>query len=196
MSRIIVFEGPDRVGKKTQSAKLKEYLEVNSKKALVVEVPIDDGITYKLIYWMLGTGLVKYFPGLFQGLQFLNRFLFQTFRLNKLEHQYDYIIFDRWSLSTVVYGAATGVNPAFSNMLYNMIRKPDFTVVLLGGAHKHEAEDAYEKDLDLQEKVSSLYADWVNDHPVESAVVDCKIPVDMLSLCIISVLKASRAIPI
>lgn len=196
MSRIIVFEGPDRVGKKTQSAKLKEYLESNKKKTLVVEVPIEDRITYKLIYWMLGTGLVKYFPKLFQSLQFLNRFLFQAFRLNKLEHQYDYIIFDRWSLSTVVYGAATGVNPAFLEKLYNMIRKPDFTVVLLGDAHKHDAEDVYEKDSDLQSKVSSLYADWVDRHPGESAVVDCKMPVDVLSSYIVSILKTARAIPV
>jgi thymidylate kinase len=196
MSRIIVFEGPDRVGKATQSAMLKKYLEANGKKVALVEVPVQDGITYGIVYWMLKTGLVKHFPALFQCLQFLNRFLYQTLKLASLEHDNDYVIFDRWSLSTIIYGSASGLSDSLTHKLYRLIRCPDFTVVLLGQSHKHEAEDAYEKDAALQKRVSDLYAEWVNGRTHDAAVIDCSRDRNVIHDDIIRTLKTCRVIPV
>lgn len=195
MSKIIVIEGPDRVGKATQSKLLCEYLWQCGKKAKVVEVPIHDKLTYDTIYWMLEKGHAKRFPRIFQFTQFLNRWLFQTKILSDLDHEYDFLIFDRWSLSTTVYGKASGVDDQFVNYFYKKLRKPDFTLVLLGDPHKHEAEDVYEKDSKLQEDVRKLYADWVNRHPKEAHVVASDRPKESVFTEIIVVLKTTRNIP-
>ena len=195
MSKIIVLEGPDRVGKATQSQLLCEYLWQCGKKAKVVEVPIHDNLTYKSIYWMLEKGHAKKFPRVFQFTQFLNRWLFQTKHMSDLDHEYDYLIFDRWSLSTTIYGQAAGVDIGFVDYLYRKLRKPDYTLVLLGKPHKHEAEDVYEADSKLQEKVRDLYAEWVNKHPKESHVVASDRSKEAVFTEIIVVLKTTRNIP-
>jgi thymidylate kinase len=73
MSKIIVFEGPDRCGKKTQTHLLCGYLASKAYRSVVVEVPVYGNPTYHIIYWMLGNGLAKKFPKLFQWFQYFNR---------------------------------------------------------------------------------------------------------------------------
>jgi thymidylate kinase len=195
MSKIIVIEGPDRVGKATQCKLLCDYLIQCGKRATVVEVPIHDNFTHRAIYWMLENGLAKKLPRTFQLTQFLNRWTFQTFDLSKLDHDYDFVIFDRWSLSTSIYGQASGVGKSFVDLLYRQLRKPDFTIVLLGKSHEHDPEDVYEKDSQLQESVRQLYADWVNKHPKEAHVVHSERPRESIFTEIIVILKTTRSIP-
>jgi len=164
MSKIIVLEGADRCGKATQSRMLCNYLNDRGKSAVLIEVPIWDRTTYGLIYWMLGNGLAKKLPKLFQWLQCINRWIFQTFTLISLEHRYDYVIFDRWSLSTSVYGRATGLSESYVDGLYEVLRRPDFTILLIGKSHRHVAEDAYERDHELQAAVRFIYRDWASRH--------------------------------
>lgn len=173
MSKIIVVEGPDRVGKFTQTHLLQDYLVSIGKKAVVVEVPIKDKFTYELIYWMLRNGSAKTFPKIFQLLQFMNRWIFQKITLPSLEKTNDYVIFDRWSLSTSVYGLAEGLSRKFVDSLYERLVKPDFTFVLLGPAHEHEAEDVYEKDKSLQSKVRNLYSNLSKSLNEKSHIIDC-----------------------
>jgi thymidylate kinase len=196
MSRIIVIEGPDRVGKATQSQMLCDHITgALKKRACVVEVPIHDNVTYRLIYWMLRNGSAKKFPKTFQWLQVLNRWIFQSFQLVKLEHEYDYIIFDRWSPSTSVYGMAEGLDEATIDKMYRLLRCPDFTLVLLGKAHAHEAEDAYEKDTVLQQKVRDLYAKWVDAQEEKVHVVDCEKSKEKVAQEIRTILATVRCIP-
>ena len=195
MSKIIVIEGPDRCGKATQSRLLCDYLNSRSIKAKVVEVPIQDPLTYQLIYWSLSNGLAKKNPKVFQLLQCLNRWLFQSFKLPSLEHEYDYIIFDRWSLSTNVYGQATGLSKTFVDPLYRILRKPDFTILILGPAHKHSAEDVYESDDLLQENVREIYSKWAAGHPHDCHVVDSRQSKEAASCEIIKILRTTRHIP-
>ena len=173
MTKMIVIEGPDRTGKFTQSRLLKQYLVNKGFVVAAVEVPLKSNFVYHIIYWMLGNGLAKTFPKLFQWLQYFNRQIFQWMKLPELEKKYDYIIMDRWSLSTVVYGVATGVPESFTNSLYERLKKPDSTVILLGPSHKHEAEDVYESDSDLQRKVRELYSEWAIKKHDCCFVVDC-----------------------
>ena len=173
MSKIIVIEGPDRCGKATQSKLLCEHFKSIGKRAEVVEVPIHSNFAYSIIYFMLKMGLAKISPKIFQWFQYLNRQIFQWQELPKLEEKCDYIIFDRWYLSSVIYGEATGVSEEFTRNLCRRLRNPDFTVILLGASHKHEAEDSYEADLDLQKRVRNLYQDWAATHPGRSVVLDC-----------------------
>ena len=173
MSKIIVIEGPDRVGKATQTLLLKEHLLRKGYTVSTVEVPLKSNFIYHVIYWMLGNGLAKKLPKLFQWCQYFNRQIFQWTILPRLEEHADYILMDRWSLSTVVYGAATGVPEDFTMKLYDRLRDPDFTVILLGPAHKHEAEDSYESDNELQRAVRRLYEEWAFARPGKTTVIDC-----------------------
>jgi thymidylate kinase len=175
MSKIIVFEGPDRCGKKTQTHMLRGYLASKAYRSVVVEVPIYGNPTYNIIYWMLGNGLAKKFPKLFQWFQYFNRKIFQTFSLPFLLRNNDYVILDRWSLSTVVYGTAEGVDTEYSEMLANKLVYPDYTILLLGQSHMGVAEDVYEADNSLQERVKKLYRSWSVINPVTSTVIDCNL---------------------
>jgi len=173
MSKIVVVEGPDRVGKQTQTNLLKNYIESLGLRAKIVEVPIRSAVTYKVVYWMLHNGLAKKFPKIFQCLQYLNRKVFQIFALPRLEQENDVIILDRWSLSTVVYGGAEGVSENFAIGLMRRLREPDHTIILLGESFPHEAEDAYEADSDLQKKVRIGYASWAASNPESTTLVNC-----------------------
>lgn len=172
MSKIIVIEGPDRVGKATQSLMLKNRLEAAGYTATIVEVPIRSNFAYHVVYWMLRNGLAKRFPKIFQWFQFFNRQVFQWRQLPKLEAQYDYIVMDRWSLSTIVYGEATGVPKDYTESLSKKLRKPFLTIVLLGAAHRHKVEDVYEADGELQRRVRRLYSEWARNNPNDCFVFD------------------------
>ena len=174
MSTIIVVEGPDRVGKQTQTKLLQEYITRTGLGAIVVEVPIRSAITYRIIYWMLKNGLAKKFPKVFQCFQFLNRKIFQIFTLPGLERMYDVIIMDRWSLSTIVYGAAEGVSEEFTTRLAKWLRVANHTFVLHGESYLHEAEDSYEADRDLQLKVKLGYSMWALNNQKVCTMINCR----------------------
>jgi len=124
---------------------------------------------------MLGNGLAKKFPKLFQWFQYFNRKIFQTFTLPSLLRINDYIILDRWSLSTMVYGTAEGVDTEYSEMLANKLVYPDYTILLLGQSHMDLAEDVYEADDSLQKSVKKLYENWSNSNSSVSSIVDCSL---------------------
>lgn len=195
MSKIIVVEGPDRVGKQTQTRLLQEYITRTGLGAVVVEVPIRSAVTYRVIYWMLQNGLAKKFPKIFQWFQFLNRKIFQMFALSALERYYDYIIMDRWSLSTVVYGAAEGVSKEYTLELAKRLREPDYTIILHGKSHSHEAEDSYESDSELQQKVRIEYARWAFENPARASLVNCNNDKKIIARQIQEALQLNKILP-
>lgn len=167
MTKIIAVEGPDRVGKATQVKLLRNHIRSLGHSVATVEVPVRDGHTHKVIYWMLGNGLAKKFPKFFQWLQVLNRKIFQKWFLSTMADKVDYVIFDRWNLSTYVYGTAEGLN-IDPNRLFSSLLRPDATVVIVGRIPGLAARDSYEADSGLQDRVSVLYRDWAmsNDDAV------------------------------
>ena len=196
MSKIIVVEGPDRVGKFNQTRLLKEYITGIGLGATVVEVPIRSAITYRIIYWMLQNGLAKTFPKIFQWFQFINRKIFQVFTLPTLEDHYDFIVMDRWSLSTIVYGIAEGIPKDYTIGLAKKLREPDFTIILFGEAHKHVAEDSYEADLSLQACVRLEYAKWALENPKMTKLIDCNQDHKIVAKKIKDILQEKRILPI
>jgi thymidylate kinase len=87
---------------------------------------------------------------------------------------YDVIIMDRWSLSTVVYGAAEGVSEEFTTRLAKWLRVADYTFVLHGESYFHEAEDSYEADRDLQLKVRLGYSMWALNNQKVCTMINCR----------------------
>ena len=195
MSKIIVVEGSDRVGKFTQTRLLQEYITRTGLGAVVVEVPIRSAVTYRIIYWMLKNGLAKKFPKVFQCFQFLNRKIFQILSLPGLERMYDVIIFDRWSLSTIIYGCAEGVPEEFTTRLAKWLRTPDHTFVLHGESYLKEAEDSYEADRDLQNRVKLGYSVWALNNQNVCTMVNCRQEKSHISRRIQDVLHLKGILP-
>jgi dTMP kinase len=196
MSKIIAIEGPDRCGKATQSLLLKRELMKYGNATVVVEVPIRSAITYRVIYWMLQNGLAKTFPKIFQWFQFINRKIFQMYTLPMLEEHYDFIVMDRWSLSTIVYGIAEGVPKDYTIGLAKKLREPDFTIILFGEAHEHVAEDSYEADVSLQARVRLEYAKWALENPKTTKLIDCNQDHKIVAKKIKNILQEKRILPI
>jgi len=168
MAKVIVVEGPDKHGKSTQAKMLHAALskmvtrnypfDGRDNDVVLVKIP-SAGATSKLIYWMLGNGLARKFPTLFQLVHFTNKLMFQTFTLPKLSRQHDFVIVDRWSLSAMAYGKAEGVSDRLNEMMFSALRQPDITFVLHGETftRKTTTDDSYEKDSDMQSRVKGNY---------------------------------------
>ncbi len=161
MGKLVVFEGPDKVGKETQSKLLANVLKAQGLKAVRVE-PAKESHPRgrKLIYSMLESGAAKEHPNTFQFVQFLNRMYFQYVKLPRLLRENELVILDRWALSGFVYGQAERISPTLNKWMYNRARKPDLVMVLSGTSYKRTGnDDSYERDTSLQIKVKVAYRD-------------------------------------
>lgn len=156
MSIFIAIEGGDRVGKKTQTQLLKSALELIGNKTVLVEVPWNDRLTYRAIYYMLEHGLASKYPTLFQVVQNVNKFLCQALKFIQFKRN-DYVIFDRWRLSSDAYGTLTGANKTIVKLLFSILLTPDITIVLNGKKLTDVCEDEYESNDSLQRKVRMYY---------------------------------------
>lgn len=171
-TKLICVEGPDRVGKATQALLLVEYLCSRGHKVAFIEVPIfSNTISYRLIYWMLKNGLAVKFPHIFQVMHFLNKYTFQVCKLQQFV-DFDYVVFDRWRLSSLVYGSLAGAKFGI-DWMYQKLVQPDMTIVLHGSSYKRdEVEDAYERDHEFQRRVASKYVEWAETND-KCAAVSC-----------------------
>lgn len=195
MAKFIAIEGPDRCGKATQATLLRSHLQDLGYKVASVEVPVDDGFTHRIIYWMLRNGLAKMFPLPFQLLQVINRRIFQGVALMFHEDECDFVVADRWSASTYAYGRAAGLHPRILSALCSASRRPDYTFVLLGNSHLHEAEDTFESDGNLQSRVRNAYVEWASCHGSECSVLDCNQDRGLIAAEIVLVLQTLGMVP-
>jgi thymidylate kinase len=174
MAKLVVCEGHDKAGKATQSKLLVEAYSDAGLKSTRVEVPsVLCGRTHRLIYRMLKNGWAKKLPNVFQFVQFLNKWVFQVLHLPTLMKHNDVVVLDRWSLSAVIYGGATGVNNPFNMLLFHLLKKPDVTVVFHGQSfRRNTVDDSYEKDTELQARVKEGYHAWALAHPSDHVLID------------------------
>lgn len=166
---VVVIEGPDKMGKATQSALLLANLAMVNKpngdplRVTQQEIAAQDGITYDKIYKMLKTGDASRFPATFQAFHTSNRLIWQAQQLPKLGSKYDVLILDRWTISSWVYGRASGVDEDEIQCLCEDLIKPDLVFTFLGSSFKtpERPDDCYEADNSFQERVRELYGTWV-----------------------------------
>jgi len=197
MGKLVVFEGPDKVGKETQSKLLAQNLKKQGVNCIRVEPSKEAHPRLKkLIYSMLDTGAAKRHPNTFQFVQFLNKVYFQTFKLPKLQSVYDVVILDRWALSGYVYGEAEGIKPWLNKWMFNRVKRADITLVLSGASYKRSTttDDSYEKDNDLQTKVRIRYREVGLNWPGH-ALVDNHDAIDDVQASIQACLERLNIIP-
>ena len=158
MKMIIAVEGGDMVGKATQTARLAKRMRECDIKVITAEVPFAGGAFYQTIYDMLESGAARRWPILFQTLHAVNKLSCQ---LALLRADADAVVFDRWHMSSMIYGIASGLPRWLVRALGAVLVRPDLTIVLdrCDKLTRDEASDSYERDTEMQRHVKQMYAD-------------------------------------
>jgi thymidylate kinase len=171
---LVVIEGPDKMGKATQSALLLSNLTNLGVRVTQQEIAANDGITYDKIYRMLKSGDASRFPSTFQAFHTSNRLIWQAQQLPQLGSKYDVLILDRWTISSSVYGRASGVDDDEINCLCEDLVTPDLVFVFHGKSFTtpERADDCYEADTEFQTKVRHEYDYWAETNPEVAVPID------------------------
>jgi thymidylate kinase len=156
--KIICFEGSDGLGKTTQTRELILSIRKKGYSVKYFKLPTTDTFIGKSISKMLKSGFAKRNPNIFQLINSLDKFIFQITKLT-FNKKVDYIILDRWHLSSVVYGISGGANKTIVNSFWKILKEPDITFVFDGEnfLNKREDLDSYEKDNSFQKEVLKNY---------------------------------------
>ena len=158
--RLLVFEGLDQSGKQTQALRLRQALEADG----LVVVSFDFPDYQTPIGREIGAALrhERTFPP--DCLQLL-------YVANRCEHRPaieaalaagQWVVCDRWLASSVAYGEAQGLDPAWLLLIQQVLPRPDVTLLLdiapeAAAQRKQEQRDAFERDLALLARVRASY---------------------------------------
>jgi len=157
---LIVFEGLDQSGKQTQAELLRDRLKAEGRKARLVSFPdyatsIGEEIARAL------QGERDYGPDVMQLLYVANRYE----RKPDLQRWLDgglVLVCDRYVASSVAYGEAFGLDPAWLSDVQKFLPLPAVTILLdiapETAVHRKSVDrDRYERDLALQARVRDSY---------------------------------------
>ena len=156
--KIICFEGPDGLGKTTQANLLIDTLKNKGYNVEYFKLPTTNTFIGNLISKMLKNGFAKRNPNIFQIINSLDKFLFQLKNLEN-NNKIDFIILDRWHLSSIVYGISGGANKNIVNKFWRILKQPDLTFIFKGEnfLNKRKNLDSYESDNEFQKEVLKNY---------------------------------------
>jgi dTMP kinase len=157
---IIAFEGLDQSGKQTQAERLRDTLKQNGRKARLVSFP-DYGTSIGEELARALQGEREYGPEVMQLLYIANRYE----RKPDLERWLEgglILVCDRYAASSVAYGEAQGLDPAWLADLQKFLPPADVTILLdiapeTAVQRKAVDRDRYERDLAMQARVRESY---------------------------------------
>ena len=157
---IIAFEGLDQSGKQTQAELLRDRLKEDGRKARLVSFP-DYGTSIGEEIARALAGEREYGADVMQLLYVANRYE----RKPDLERWLDgglVVVCDRYTASSVAYGEAMGLDPAWLADMQRQLPPAALTIMLEiapDTAVKRKAvdRDRYERDLALQARVRESY---------------------------------------
>ena len=157
---IIAFEGLDQSGKQTQAELLRDRLKEDGRKARLVSFP-DYGTSIGEEIARALAGEREYGPDVMQLLYVANRYE----RKPDLERWLEgglILVCDRYTASSVAYGEATGLDPAWLTDMQKLLPPPSLTIMLdiapeTAVKRKAVDRDRYERDLALQARVRESY---------------------------------------
>ena len=158
--RIVSVEGIDAVGKSTQSLLLETWFKDNGLRVTSLSFPDYDTPIGKEIKAFL-EGRRDFGPEVRHMLFAANRWeKVSLIRRSQLENEV--VIVNRYTESNLVYGLANGLRLGWLAALEKGIPKSDLVVVLDASSkglvsRRPGPKDSYEKDLELQARVQTLY---------------------------------------
>ena len=158
---LIAFEGLDQSGKQTQAELLRDHLKSVGRKVRLLSFP-DYGTSIGEEIARALQGERDYGPDVMQLLYIANRYE----RKDEIQQWLDgglIIICDRYRASSVAYGEACGLDPAWLADAQKYLPAPDLTVLLdiapeTSARRKTSDRDKYERDLQMLSRVRDSYA--------------------------------------
>src|SRR5262245_19193002 len=157
---LIAFEGLDQSGKQTQAELLRDRLKQGGRKARLVSFP-DYGTSIGEEIARALAGEREYGPDVMQLLYVANRYE----RKDDLKRWLDgglILVCDRYLASSVAYGEAFGLDPAWLIDMQKYLPPPVLTIMLditpdTAVQRKAVDRDRYERDLALLGRVRESY---------------------------------------
>ena len=157
---LIAFEGLDQSGKQTQAELLRDRLKQGGRKARLVSFP-DYGTSIGEEIARALAGEREYGPDVMQLLYVANRYE----RKDDLRRWLDgglILVCDRYTASSVAYGEAFGLDPAWLTDMQKFLPPPGLTIMLdiapnTAVQRKAVDRDRYERDLALLARVRASY---------------------------------------
>jgi dTMP kinase len=157
---LIAFEGLDQSGKQTQAERLRDRLTAMGRTVRFLSFP--DYTTH--IGAEIGRALRgerEYTADVMQLLYVANRYEYAREILAATEAG-DIVVCDRYLASSVAYGEAQGLDPAWLLEIQKHLPRPDITFLLdippeVSARRKASDRDRYERDLSLLARVRSSY---------------------------------------
>jgi dTMP kinase len=167
---LIAFEGLDQSGKETQAQTLRDALKADGHKARFLSFP-DYGTSIGEEIARALQGEREYTPDVMQLLFIANRYE----RKPDIQRWLDgglVLLCDRYAASSIAYGEAQDLNPAWLADAQRFLPKPQLTIWLdidpeTAVRRKAVGRDRYEQDLALLSRVRESYSrqaaapDWV-----------------------------------
>jgi dTMP kinase len=157
---IIAFEGLDQSGKQTQAELLRDRLKQEGRKARLVSFP-DYGTSIGEEIARALQGERDYGPDVMQLLYVANRYE----RKPDLQRWIDgglILVSDRYAASSIAYGEAQGLDPAWLTEIQKFLPPASITIMLdiapeTAVQRKAVDRDRYERDLAMQARVRESY---------------------------------------
>jgi dTMP kinase len=157
---LIAFEGLDQSGKQTQAEMLRDRLKAEGHKARLVSFP-DYGTSIGEEIARALQGEREYGADVMQLLYIANRYELK----GDLQRWLDgglVLVCDRYVASSVAYGEAQGLDPAWLVELQKFLPRPAATILLdispeTAVQRKAVDRDRYERDLAMQARVRESY---------------------------------------
>jgi dTMP kinase len=167
---LLAFEGLDQSGKQTQAELLRDRLVAAGRAVRLLSFP-DYGTPIGEEIERALRGARNYAPDVMQLLYVANRFEWRT-EIEKQRNEGTILICDRYLASSVAYGEAQGLDPAWLLEIQRHLPQPDLTFLLdippeVSAKRKIADRDRYERDLALLGRVRNSYLrlakndDWV-----------------------------------
>ena len=157
---LIAFEGLDQSGKQTQAEALREHVASRGLECRLLSfpdyhTPIGAEISCAL------HGQREYSPDVMQLLYVANRYEFRE-RMDSWLAGGQVIVCDRYLASSIAYGEAQGLDPAWLWDIQRFLPSPDLTILLdiapeTAVQRKSAGRDRYEQDLALLARVRASY---------------------------------------
>jgi len=157
---LIVLEGLDQSGKQTQAELLRDRLKADGRKARLLSFP-DYGTSIGEEIARALQGEREYGADVMQLLYIANRYE----RKPDLQRWLDgglVLVCDRYIASSIAYGEAQGLDPAWLEDMQKFLPSPALTIMLdiapeTAVGRKSVDRDRYERDLTMQMRVRESY---------------------------------------
>ncbi len=157
---IVAFEGLDQSGKQTQAERLRDRLKQEGSKSRLVSFP-DYGTSIGEEIARALQGEREYGPDVMQLLYIANRYERKPDLLRWLDGGL-VLVCDRYMASSVAYGDAMGLDPAWLTEMQKFLPPASLTILLdiapeTAVGRKSVDRDRYERDLAMQARVRESY---------------------------------------